>query len=387
MPKEVAAAISGATLSVTVLLVALAMLIVSPLISRSLIPLIFANNDGGDRNSSPVGPNKKGVLAAKPQRDPAVQSEPRLVLEQSPSYVAVDGIPLGIEVDGKADGMALEISELPGGTTISSGRALGTGVWRILAADVGNALIHLPPELSGSIDLFLELRLVDDTVVDRRSLHLECPQRPTQTAEPISLAGTMVVSVPAGVKARSQSFVDKDAVTITPMDRGAVLDAIVGNHDPIELLIGRSEKLLSQGQVEAARLLLLPGAKARHARAALALGATYDPIMLAIFRARGVTADVSIALDWYRKASEFGSQKAQQRLNLLTVASRHSKNTGGIAASDNIIPKVMASPLARPKGHVGRAPTPQHRPYDHYGVDVAGASTGPDPLLSPAFIQ
>lgn len=189
MPKEVAAAISGVTISVTSLLVAFAILVTSPVITRSLLPLtgIFTNNDGEERNLSPVGSNEKRALAAKLHRDPAFQSEPRLVLQQSASYVAAD-IPLGIRVDGKADGMALEISDLPSGTTISSGRPLGTGVWRILATDIGNAVIHLPPGFSGMIDLSLELRLVDDSVIDRGSLHLEWPEKPTRTQEPIASA-------------------------------------------------------------------------------------------------------------------------------------------------------------------------------------------------------
>jgi hypothetical protein len=392
MPKEVAIAILGVTLSVTGLLVALAIMVASPLITRSLMPLtgIIANEDGGGQNSSRARANEERVLAAKPHRGPAVPSEPHLVLQQSASYVAADSIPLGIRVDGKADGMALEISDLPTGATISSGRPLGTGAWRILATDAGKAVIHLPSGFSGTIDLTINLRLLDDTVVDRRSLHLEWPQKPIPTLEPIESAGAMAASVPVGPKASSEGFADKSITTVTPTDRIAALDAIEGkgDHDSVELLIGRSEMLLSEGQVETARLLLLPAAEAHDAAAALALGASYDPIMLAIFQAHGVAADVSAALDWYKKASELGSQEARQRLNLLTAAFSHSKYTGGIATSDKAPPKVMASPLARPKGHVARAPTRQHRPYDRYRVEVAGAGTVPDPLLSPpAFIQ
>jgi hypothetical protein len=106
VPKEVAAAITGVTLSVTGLLVALAIIVASPLITRSLMPPtgIFANNDGGDRNSR-VGPDEKRELAAE-RGSPAIQSEPRVVLQQSASHVAADSIPLGIRVDGIADGMA-----------------------------------------------------------------------------------------------------------------------------------------------------------------------------------------------------------------------------------------------------------------------------------------
>lgn len=387
MPKEVAVAISGATLSVTGLLFALTILVVSPLMTRGLTPQtgVNASKDQGDRNSSRVAANGKRAPAEKPHPGPAVQSEARLVLKQGASYAAADSIPLGIRIDGKADGLALEISNLPSGTTITSGRPLGPGVWRILAGDLGNAVIHPPPGFSGTIDLAIELRRIDDTVIARRSLRIEWPQKPTPILEPIESVGVVAAAVPTGANAPSESFADKGAAATMPRDQIAGLAAIAGKggRDTIELLIGHSEKLLSESQVEAARLLLMPAAEAHDARAALALGATYDPIMLAIFQAPGVAADVSMALDWYKKAREFGSQKAEERLNAMTAALTQSKFPGGIVASDGALPKVTATPMARPKGYVTRAPTHQHRSYD-----VAGVGADPLPLLSPpAFIQ
>jgi TPR repeat protein len=99
------------------------------------------------------------------------------------------------------------------------------------------------------------------------------------------------------------------------------------DHGQIDFLIGRSETLISEGDVEAARILLHRAAEARSARAALTLGATYDPIMLAILHVHGVTADVSRARDWYEKANEFGSQEALQRLNVLVTPAPQSAAT------------------------------------------------------------
>jgi hypothetical protein len=94
-------------------------------------------------------------------------------------------------------------------------------------------VIRLPPGFSGAIDLAIELTLVDDTVVDRKSLHLDWPQKPT--LEPIS-AGSKA-SVSAGAIALSQSIAE---------DQVAALDAIEGegDHDPFALLIGRSKSFL-----------------------------------------------------------------------------------------------------------------------------------------------
>jgi len=61
-------------------------------------------------------------------------------------------------------------------------------------------------------------------------------------------------------------------------------------------------------------------AEARDPRAALALGATYDPILLARMGARGITPDVAMAREWYTRAREYGSFEAAGRLQALANA-------------------------------------------------------------------
>jgi TPR repeat protein len=85
----------------------------------------------------------------------------------------------------------------------------------------------------------------------------------------------------------------------------------------IEFLIQRGQDLISEGDVAAARVLLRRAAEADNARAAITLGATYDPVVLGVLRAYGVAADLPQARFWYTRASELGSQEAQVRLNLL----------------------------------------------------------------------
>jgi hypothetical protein len=234
------------------------------------------------------------------------QSEPRLMPQQNNASAADGAIPLGIRVSGETAGLALEISGLPTGTTLSSGRPLGTDAWRIFAEDLGKVMIHPPPGFSGTIDIAVELRLADDTVIDRGSFRLEwspavAPAQKKFADDSFASGTTEVAAIPAPTDQNVTHDVAKPQV----------------NHDQIELLIARSQQLVSEGDVGAARTLLQRAAEAGDARAALALGSTYDPIMLVILHARGVTADPFLARFWYRKASGFGSQEAQQRLNLL----------------------------------------------------------------------
>jgi curved DNA-binding protein CbpA len=167
-----------------------------------------------------------------------------------------------------------------------------------------------------------------------------------------------------------------------PTDQNAIHRATEAttNRGQIELLIRRSEQLISEGDVAAGRAMLQPAADAHDARAALALGATYDPIMLTILRTHGVAADVSLARDWYKKASEFGSQEAQERLGLLTSAS-----VSGAEIARNVEPfneKSIATPRAsnHPRMYMIRSPNRAlMAPSDPNGVYVAGERVGADP--------
>lgn len=314
--ERAARAISGLTLVVGGLIVALVVLASTGVI-RTLIP-------SPSNTVSDVGVDEERDA----QRDARIWSGSRLEFPQSISYVAPDTIPLGIEVSGDTLGLALEISGLPGGATLSRGRPLRGGGWRILANDARNALIYLPSRFSGVIDLAVELRHFDDSVVDRGLVHLAWTQTEPKAPATVSESARMVTSA-------------------APADQNTHTPAANSDNEAIEILIGRCEKLVSEGKVEAARVLLTPAAEARDGRAALALGSTYDPIMLAVLQAPAVAADIPLALDWYKKAEEFGSSEAEQRLRLLSTAlkepRRRVRGPIHVAVSRAVAPRVAVS--------------------------------------------
>ncbi len=217
-------------LIVTSLIVGLMLGVASTLLIQSQMPQreVTAKSDGKNSRLPGFGTGEQPTREA-PAEQPVhrAQPVPRLIVQQNVSSATVDSIALGVQVSGEAVGLAVEMSRLPMGMTISAGRSLGTGRWR-----------------------------------NRQSLYR--------------------------------------------------LD-----HQQIELLVKRSRELISVGDVAAARASLERAAEARDARAALALGATYDPILLSTLRPYGLDADVSLARGWYEKASELGSQEAQKLLAAL----------------------------------------------------------------------
>jgi TPR repeat protein len=94
------------------------------------------------------------------------------------------------------------------------------------------------------------------------------------------------------------------------------------DEEEISMLIKRGEDLITQGDIAAARLTLTRAAEAGDARAALALGATYDAEVLHNLGVLGVVADSGQARAWYVRAAQFGSGEATRRLEQIAQSVR-----------------------------------------------------------------
>ena len=85
----------------------------------------------------------------------------------------------------------------------------------------------------------------------------------------------------------------------------------------IAMMVKQGEQFVAAGDMVAARVVFQRAAEAGDAAAAMALGATYDPLFLAKLSVLGVPADADKARGWYQKAKDLGSQEAPRRLELL----------------------------------------------------------------------
>ena len=94
------------------------------------------------------------------------------------------------------------------------------------------------------------------------------------------------------------------------------------DRDGIAALVARGREYIAAGDVAAARLVLRRAAVAGDPRVALALGGTYDPIVLKELGVIGFAGDPAQARDWYRRAAELGSADAPQRLEQLARLDR-----------------------------------------------------------------
>jgi hypothetical protein len=94
------------------------------------------------------------------------------------------------------------------------------------------------------------------------------------------------------------------------------------DRDEVAALLTRARTYLSAGDVAAARLVLRRAAERDDAQAALALGGTYDPVVLRRLGIINFHSDPAQARDWYRKAAELGSADASLRLEQLAQTDR-----------------------------------------------------------------
>jgi len=87
--------------------------------------------------------------------------------------------------------------------------------------------------------------------------------------------------------------------------------------EEIELLMKQGEQFIAAGDVVTARIVFQRAAEAGNANAAMALGATYDPTVLAKLGVVGMSGDVEKALSWYQKAEDLGAPpEARGRLEV-----------------------------------------------------------------------
>jgi hypothetical protein len=122
---------------------------------------------------------------------------------------------------------------------------------------------------------------------------------------------------PVSTSPPSQPGASAETGALAPLNRPEIsLD-----NEEIVRLIKRGKDLLNDGDFAAARLLFERAANAGSAEAALALGGTYDPLVIKRLGALAVTPDIAKARKWYQFAADHGSAAAS--LQLANLAHTH----------------------------------------------------------------
>jgi hypothetical protein len=169
------------------------------------------------------------------------------------------------------DSYILLLTGLPPNATLSGASRMGADSWHLPPGALQRLEIVVPEWSATVYEVSVELRRTNGAVVARSKLWLSVPPPTTPT--------------------------------------GASLDEAA-----LKELVRSGDKLLSRGDVAAARAVYERAAAMGSAQGALAMGTTFDPRQLWALGVFGMVGNKDRARAWYQRADELGHPDAKSRL-------------------------------------------------------------------------
>ncbi|WP_027555356.1 hypothetical protein [Bradyrhizobium sp. Cp5.3] len=156
-------------------------------------------------------------------------------------------------------------------------------------------------------------RVSDTKLASADAQDVAAPSTPSREAIATAYQNALQAQTPAPAPVAAQPA----PVPVPPPPPAKALPARTLDADTLAGLMTRAKSLLTVGDIVSARLLLERAANAQDATAAFLLAQTYDAAVLGTNDTRSITADATVARDWYQKAAGLGSAEARQRLTQL----------------------------------------------------------------------
>ena len=272
----------------------------------------------------------KSSVVPAPQPAPPPRRAATLAVQDGSGFTN-DPVPLGIHVGAPPPDAFVSISGLTAGSRLTSGRRINGGEGRVPATEISGVSVIPPEGFAGQMLVTAELRDATGAALTGSSTRLTWQAAPTAAPSLATVAPRPVTPAPAAAAAPPPVVAPPPVAAAPPVAVAAAAPTTippqpqaetVRSLDPREVaaLIRRGQDLLASGDVQSARLLLMRGAEARDARAALLVGTTYDPALLRQIGADGPLADIAQARTWYQRAKEWGEPDAQRKLEALAAS-------------------------------------------------------------------
>jgi hypothetical protein len=175
------------------------------------------------------------------------------------------------------------IRGLPAGTVFSNGRRYGETEWNVRPDNLRDLRLTLPKTATGQRALSIELIAADGTTIATAATRLD---------------------------------------VATKLRGATVLRPAETEH--IDNLISHGQRMVDLGYFAGARAFFKRAAEAGSGEAALALGTTYDPALIAEIGAQGIEPEPREARIWYERAKDLGAQDAEAKLKALESATHET---------------------------------------------------------------
>lgn len=187
-------------------------------------------------------------------------------------------LPLRIQPEeASAETFIMVLSGAPAKTDVQGAERIGSDSWLLGPQSIGNLMIMLPEWSSQTMEIGLELRRTNGALAGRTTAWIAVPPPPMP-------------------QVTSEGNVDQTS---------------------LNEILQRGDRLLSRGDIVAARALYARAAEMGSAQAALALGSTYDPGRLWSLGVFGMVGSNEKARHWYTRAEDLGHPGAKERLRAL----------------------------------------------------------------------
>jgi hypothetical protein len=241
-------------------------------------------------------PGLPGASRAMPLLRPA-QGEPTDFRAGDISGPPGRPIPLRIDLPAGADadtGALFIVSGLPQGVTLAPGGNFGD-FWTVNADGVKDLTLTAPTNFVGTFTIQITRSRNGASAAVSASITVTIGQldtTPTAAAAPI--------------------FPER----LLP---GSGLPSARAAAPNEQMLMARAHASLKMGHLSGARVIFEYLAMQGSAAAAIAMGETYDPLMLNKLVVKELTPDAAKARQWYEKAEQLGSGDARRRLNALAA--------------------------------------------------------------------
>ena len=232
-----------------------------------------------------------------------VQAKTRTDDFRAGNIVGAAGRPLPVKIEmleggGKPSGQLFVFTGLPEGVRLSPGGNFGE-FWAVNAAVIKDLTLTAPADYKGTFTVWI-----------------------TRSREKGKPAQSTSITVTVGQPAATQTAAAPPAIQPPPAPASALAPPSLPTSAPAsndEMLLVRAGENFVKGDVSGARAIYEYLALQGSAAAAMAMGETYDPLVLAKLVLKGLEADAATAEQWYEKAEELGNREARTRLNALAA--------------------------------------------------------------------
>jgi hypothetical protein len=205
----------------------------------------------------------------------------------------------------KDSGQLFVLTGLPDGVTLHPGGNFGD-FWAVNASVVDELTLTTPPDFFGTFTVWISRGRKQETTAQSASITVAIGE-PATTPTAATATAPALDPAPRDAAPAPREVV---ASIVRPRASGVPNEA---------MLITRANESFAKGDVAGARVIYEYLAMQGSSAGAMAMGETYDPLVLAKLVVKGLDADPKKAQQWYEKAEDLGSQEARSRLNALAA--------------------------------------------------------------------